>query len=112
MAESYHSRSVILALNAIFSPLIPKESNATSLGKFPPIVLCNVIQKLISKLFSNKLKLILSILISLEKICYLEGHKTLDSIILSHETIHSLKVLKKTSMFLKLEFAKTFDRLG
>ena len=75
-------------------------------------MLCNVIYKLISKVIANRLKPLLPLLISPEQIGYVEGHQILDGIILSHEIIHSLKILKKPGMLLKLDLSKYFDKLS
>jgi len=36
----------------------------------------------------------------------------MDGIILSNEVIHSLKILKKPGMLLKLDLSKAFDKLS
>lgn len=51
-------------------------------------------------------------IISLEKMWYVEGRKILDGIILSHEVTHSLKIMKKPGMLLKLELSKSFDKIN
>jgi len=87
-----------------------EESNTPD--KYRPIALCNVIYKLISKVLENRFKPLLPLLISPEQTCYVEGRQILDGIILSHEVIHSLKVLKKPGMILKLDLSEAFDKLS
>lgn len=79
------------SLNATFIALIPQVAQPSTLEKFRPIALCNVIYKIISKLIANHLKPLLPLLISPEKSGYVEGRQILEGIILTHETIHSLK---------------------
>eukprot|EP00253_Pinus_taeda_P031319 PITA_31319 len=43
---------------------------------------------------------------------YVEGRHITDGIILTHETIHSLKISKKPGMLLKLDLSKAFDSLS
>jgi len=42
----------------------------------------------------------------------MEGCQILNGIILAHETIHSLKVIKKPWMLLKMDMSKDFNRLN
>ena len=80
--------------------------------KLRPIALCNVIYKIISKVIANRLKPLLSFIISPEQAGFVEGRQILDGIILVHETIHSLKTTKTPSMLLKLDLSKAYDKLN
>ncbi len=99
-------------LDTTFIALVPKVEDSSTPDKYRPIALCNVIYKLISKILANRLKPLLPLLISPEQIVYVEGRQILDGIILSHEVIHSLKVLKKPSIIIKLDLSKAFDKLS
>ena len=79
------------SLNSTFITPVPKENQAATPDKFRPIALCNVIYKFISKVITNRLKLLLPLLISPEQTGYVEGRQILEGIILTHEVIHSLK---------------------
>jgi hypothetical protein len=109
--ESHSYGKVLQALNATFLTLIPKEERVTNMKNFRPISLCNVIYKIILKVIALKLKPILPFIISKEKLGYVEGRKVMDSIILVHEIIHSLKSTHTPSMLLKLDLSKAFDKL-
>jgi hypothetical protein len=50
--ESRTSRKFLLALNATFPTLIPKEDKVTHPKQFRPIELCNVINKIITKVIA------------------------------------------------------------
>ena len=92
---------VLPVFNATFLTLIPKEENSLHPKVFRPIALYNVIFKIITKIIANWLKPLLSSLISKEKIGYVEGRQILDNVLLTHELIHSLKLNKLPSMFIK-----------
>jgi len=103
---------ILSSLNSTFIALVPKVEDFSTPDKYRPITLCNIIYKLISKILANRLKSLLPLLISPKQTWYVEGHQILDGIILSHEVIHSLKVLKKPDMILKLDLSKAFDKLS
>eukprot|EP00253_Pinus_taeda_P001588 PITA_01588 len=103
---------VLPTLNSTFISLVPKEAASNKPEKYRPIALCNVIYKLISKVIANRLKPLLPLLISPEQTGYVEGRQIMDGIILSNEVIHSLKMLKKPGMLLKLDLSKAFDKLS
>jgi len=99
-------------MNATFIALIPKEAHHSTPYKFRPIALCNIIYKIVSKVIASRLKLLLPLIISPEQSGYVEGRQIMDGIILTHEIIHSLKHIKKSSMLLKIDLSKAFDSLS
>eukprot|EP00253_Pinus_taeda_P032484 PITA_32484 len=110
--ESCSMHWVLPSLNSTFIALVPKSEEANTPDKYRPIALCNVIYKLISKVVANRLKPLLPLLILPEQTGYVEGRQIMDGIILSNEVIHSLKILKKPGMILKLDLSKAFDKLS
>lgn len=79
---------------------------------FRPISLYNFILKIITNVLANRLKPLLSGLISLEKTGFMEGKQILDGINLTHEMIHSLKQTKTPGMLLKVDLAKAYDKVN
>jgi hypothetical protein len=110
--DSRSSGQVLLALNATFLTLIPKEEQITHPKQFRPIALCNVIYKIVTKVITRELKLILQWIISPEQSNYVEGRQILDIVILAHEVIHSLQKTCTPGMLLKLDLSKAFDKLS
>ena len=103
---------VLLAFNATFIALIPKEDKALTPKSFRPISLCDIIFKLITKVLVSKLKPLLPKLISKEKTGYVEGLQILDNIILTQELIHSLNLNKTPGMLIKLDMSKFFNKIS
>ena len=60
-------------LNSTFISLIPKSTNPQSFGDFRPIVVCNLIYKITSKIIANRLKGTLLGHISKEQYGFLQG---------------------------------------
>jgi len=110
--ESRSMHWILPALNTTFITLVPKREDPSKPEYFRPIALCNVIYKLITKVIANRLKPLLPLLISPEQTGYVEGRQIMDGSILSNEVIHSLKILKKPGMLLKLDLSKAFDKLS
>jgi hypothetical protein len=77
-----------------------------------PIALCNVIYKIITKFIALRLKPILPFIISKENSRYVEGRQILDSVILVHEVIHSIKTTRTPGMLIRLDLSKYFDCLS
>ena len=65
--ESQRDGKVLGALNSTFLALIPKKQNASSFEEFRPISCCNIIYKIIAKTIDQRLKLILSEIITKEQ---------------------------------------------
>ena len=92
--------------------LIPKEHGIDLPIKFRPISLCNVVLKIITKVMANRLKPLMSGLISPEKSGFVEGRQILDGIILTQEMIHSLKKTKSPGMLIKVDLVKAYDKVS
>ena len=75
--------------NATFLTLIPNSEGDDTPSKFQPIVLCNVIGKIITKAIDNRIKPILPILVAPEQYGFVEGHQIINWVIIVHEVIHT-----------------------
>eukprot|EP00253_Pinus_taeda_P033675 PITA_33675 len=90
--------------------LIPKDPNPQSFDRFRPISLCNVSYKIISKILANRIKKILSSLISENQGGFVPRRHITDNVILIQEAIHSSMSRKEKGMIIKLDMANAFDR--
>jgi hypothetical protein len=61
---------------------------------------------------ANRLKPLLKNIISKEQGGFVEGRQILDGIVVSHETIHSMKKSRKEGMLIKLDMSKAYDRIS
>ncbi|XP_050378590.1 uncharacterized protein LOC126795907 [Argentina anserina] len=84
------------------------------MGQFRLISLCNNSIKIISKLFANRLKGLLHLLILEHQNAFLAGRQIQDNLILAHEAYHYLKLKKSKKEFelaVKLDMNKAYDRV-
>ncbi|GKD17719.1 reverse transcriptase, partial [Tanacetum coccineum] len=101
-------------LNKTLVALIPKTSSPETLSQFRPISLCNFIYKIISKVLSNRLKPLMSAIISPQQSAFIPGRQIQDSMVVAHEAFHYIRHKKRGSqnvMALKLDLNKAFDRV-
>jgi len=107
--DSQCSKSILKVLNSTFITLIPKLKGDNSTDNVFHISLINAIYKIVSKLITYMLNPILPIIIFQEKGGFVEGRKIMDGIVVDHETLNSLNVLKNVWMLIKLDMFKTYD---
>ncbi|KAM6561714.1 hypothetical protein CsatA_030953 [Cannabis sativa] len=94
--------------------LIPKKSHPESMNELRPIALCNVTYKILSKVLANRLKGILTQVISETQSPFLPGRLITDNILISYEIMHYLKRKQKGKqgfMAIKLDMSKAYDRV-
>lgn len=90
--EFFGAKSMLREINSTFLCLIPKKFGVDSLDQFRPISLCNSFYKIISKVLTLRLLLLLPSLISEKHNGFVPGRQILNSIIFMYENIHSLSL--------------------
>ena len=80
-----------VGLNATAIVLIPKKSQPEYLTDLQPIDLCNVLYKIMAKMLANRMKSVLSSIISENQSAFVLGRAITDNILTSAEIMHYLK---------------------
>ncbi|XP_073149154.1 uncharacterized protein [Henckelia pumila] len=92
--------------------LIPKVEGAQAWTDFRPISLCNVSNKIISKLLYSRLRSVVGRLVSQSQSGFVPGQMIADNILLAHELTHSLNLpARGGNVILKLDMAKAYHRV-
>lgn len=84
-------RGSIEDFNETFICLIPKVQNALAMKNFRPISLCSTMYKIVSKILANRLKSVLSGLISHNQSVFIPNRLITDNVIVAFELLHSFR---------------------
>ena len=90
MLNALHSGVVPESVNSTVIALIPKVKQPKRVANFRPISLCNVVYKLISKVFVNQLKKFLASAIPESQSAFLSSRLISNNVLVAFETMHYL----------------------
>jgi hypothetical protein len=110
--EAIYTRTIPEGWNDTMIVLIPKFDDPERITQYRLISLCNVVYKVISKMFVNRLKLILPDIICEQQSAFVTRRLITDNIFLAYESIHAIKKKngKKCLCAVKLDMYKAYDR--
>jgi len=78
---------------------------------FRPISYFNLIHKLITKIIENRLKPILSEIISEEQYGFIYKRQIHDVVVITQKAMHSMKAQKLASIVMNLDLSKDYDKV-
>lgn len=89
--------------------MVPKKEHTVTTSDFRPISVINLIPKFISKVLSNRLRLVLSDLISTNQTTFVHGRQIAENFVSTRELLHHVSQAHKPAIFAKVDFKKAFD---
>ena len=95
--------------NASFIALIPKVRDSSSLDQFRPISLVGVIYKIITKVLSSRMKIIMPLIIDECQSAFICGRGLLDSVVMANEVLEDVKRNGKSGVCFMVDFEKAYD---
>ncbi|GLT95878.1 hypothetical protein SLE2022_135350 [Rubroshorea leprosula] len=108
--EEFHQNGrLVRGLNSSFITLIPKKLNPLELKDFRPISLIGCLYKLLAKVLANRLKGVMSGLISDTQSAFLGGRQMVDSVLVLNEVVDEVKLKKQKIFVFKADFEKAYD---
>ncbi|KAL3679581.1 hypothetical protein R1sor_022537 [Riccia sorocarpa] len=91
--------------------LLPKNEEKWFLRNWRPITLMGITYKLIGKLLARRLKRLVGFLTSPQQTGFIEGRSIFDNLLGSRLGAEWAEVSSQDALFLKLDFAKAYDRV-
>lgn len=85
--DLFHTGRLLKSVNTTLLTLIPKESVANTIRDFRPIACCTVLYKIISKILTSRMSLVLNHLVNEEQAAFVPGRFIHDNTILAQELI-------------------------
>ena len=112
--NAINKRKIPTGWNSTNVVLIPKVNSPEVITQYRPISLCNVVYKIISKMFANRLKRILPEIISPTQSAFVLSRLITDNVLVAYECFHAIK--KKTHgsngfCAVKLDMNKAYARV-
>lgn len=109
--QFYNSDIDLKPINLANLIFIAKTETPITTSDFRPISIINIIPKLISKVLSNRLRLVLPDLISPKQTAFVHGRQISENFVTTRELLHHVGFSGAPAIFAKVDFRKAFDTI-
>lgn len=109
-----NSGHVLNKMNFTHILLIPKKKDPQCMADYRPISLSNVVSRIVSKVFANRVKPILPSIISDSQSAFVPNRLISDNTSVAYEMLHRLRNRRQSKvghMAIKLDISKAYDRV-
>ncbi|WMV58897.1 hypothetical protein MTR67_052282, partial [Solanum verrucosum] len=100
------------SFNATFIALIPKKKGANELRDYRPISLIGSIYKILSKILTERLKVVIDRLVDSQQMAFIKGRQIMDAVLIANEAVDSRIKQKKLGILCKLDIEKAYDHVN
>ncbi|XP_019228471.1 PREDICTED: uncharacterized protein LOC109209618 [Nicotiana attenuata] len=108
--EFFRAGKPLKVWNTTVLTLVPKSDHANTVGDYRSIACCNTIYKKVSKMLSNRLKLVLPDIISPNQSAYVAGRNIVQNILICQDLVRLYNRKQTTSSCLiKIDLKKAYD---
>jgi hypothetical protein len=113
MFDDFHKGKLDLyRLNFTLITIIPKEKDARTMNKFRPISLLNCSYKIFTKVLTNRVGKMIDKLIASNQATFIKDRYILDSVVTTHEVVHSVYQGKQKGFVVKFDYEKAYDKVS
>jgi hypothetical protein len=109
IVEFHRNGKLTKGINSTFIALIPKVSSPQYLNDFRPISLVGCMYKVLAKVLVNRLRCVLSSVISDSQSAFVKGKQILDGILIANAAVDEAMRHKKELLLFKVDFKKAYD---
>ena len=109
--EFFQNDQFVKSLNTTFLVLVPKGRSVEDLKDLRPISLVGSLYKILSKVLANRIKRVLSLVISQSQNAFVEGRQILDAVLIANEAVDSILRGKEKGILCKLDMEKAYDHI-
>ncbi|KAH0724770.1 hypothetical protein KY284_000635 [Solanum tuberosum] len=110
--EFFHTGEMLKAFSCTAVALIPKVPNPAQVKDYIPIACCTMFYKIITKILTIRMKLVIDHVVSPAQSAFIEGRSIIDNVLISHEILkwYSRKGLSPRCV-MKVDLRKAYDSI-
>jgi hypothetical protein len=109
MVEFHQNGKLTKGINSTFIALIPKVNSPQRLNDFRPISLVGCLYKVLANVLANRLRSVVSCVVSESQSTFSKGIQILDGILIANEAVDEARRLNKELLLFKVDFEKAYD---
>lgn len=111
--DFFTSGRLLREINNTILVMVPKVPNATTVDDYRPIVCCNMVYKIITKVMANRVAAVLKDLVNPSQSAFVKGRRIRDNILLAQELFSKFHVEPYSpKCAIKVDFRKAYDTVN